>query len=123
MLVDLPPSVTSIAEGSHSSGITPKGKPPGPSPSGGLQGLTNYTQWFEGHPDMGGQYAGYDGPAPPWNDERVHGYRFTLYALDVPTLGLSGSFTGQQLREAIQGHVLEQAELLGIYAIYPNARL
>ena len=36
---------------------------------------------------MGGTYRGYDGPAPPWNDQRVHRYHFTLFALfDVGTV-------------------------------------
>ena len=35
---------------------------------------------------MFGDYYGYDGPCPPWNDELVHRYVFTLYALDVPRL-------------------------------------
>ena len=33
--------------------------------------------------DMRGDYHGYDGPCPPWNDGILHHYVFTLYALDV----------------------------------------
>jgi len=123
VVCDLPAAVRSIAEGSHSDGITPRGKRPGTTPSGGVHGLNDYTGWFASDPDMRGDYAGYDGPGPPWNDERVHGYRFVVYALDVPTLGLSGRFTGQQVREAMEGHVLDEAMLLGVYAIYPGAKL
>lgn len=121
VVVDLPASVTSIAEGSHADGVTPRGKAPGPTPSGGLQGLNDYTGWFAGDPDMGGDYAGYDGPCPPWNDERVHGYRFTIYALDVPTLGLKGRFTGKDVRNAMRPHVLGSAQVIGLYAINPDA--
>jgi len=85
VLVDVAASVTAVAEGSHAAGVVPRGKPPGAAPVG-RQGLNDYTGWFGGHPDMGGQYAGYDGPAPPWNDERLHHYHFTVYALDVAQL-------------------------------------
>lgn len=119
VLVDLPADLREIAEGSHSEGVVAKGKGPGASPDGGLVGLNNYTDWFDGDPDMGGKYHGYDGPAPPWNDERMHGYRFQLFALDVPSLGLSGSFTGPDVLDAIEAHTLAKAELIGLYAINP----
>lgn len=122
VLVDLPPSVREIAEGSHSEGVTPRGKAPGPAPGGGLQGLNDYTDWFAGDPELEGQWAGYDGPFPPWNDERIHAYRFVVYALDVPTLGLAGAFTGPDVRRAMEGHVLDSAEIVGLYHIWPGAR-
>ena len=51
-------------------GVTPRGKS-GPDSAGGTRsGLNGYTEWFAGDADMGGQYFGYDGPCPPWNDER-----------------------------------------------------
>ncbi|MCA9490020.1 MAG: YbhB/YbcL family Raf kinase inhibitor-like protein [Alphaproteobacteria bacterium] len=120
VLVDLPPSLRSIAEGAHASGVTVGGKAPGPTPDGGLQGVNDYTGWFAGNPDMGGTYAGYDGCGPPWNDERLHGYRFQVHALDVETLGLSGAFTGPDVVAAMAGHVLATAELIGLYAINPD---
>ncbi|MEZ4320418.1 MAG: YbhB/YbcL family Raf kinase inhibitor-like protein [Myxococcota bacterium] len=122
VLADLPASLRSIAEGSHSDSITVGGKPAGPTPDGGLQGQNDYTGWFAGDADMGGTYCGYDGMGPPWNDERMHGYRFRVYALDVPSLGLSGGFTGPQVLDAIDGHVLARAEIIGLYAINPNPR-
>lgn len=123
VVCDLPAELRSIKEGAHSDGVTPHGKRPGKTPNGGLQGINDYTGWFASDSEMRGTYGGYDGPGPPWNDERVHGYRFAVYALDVPTLGLSGNFTAAQVREAMAGHVLDQAEILGIYAIYPSAKL
>src|SRR3546814_13406313 len=36
---------------------------------------------------MEGRYLGYDGPCPPWNDERVHRYHFeviAMHALVIP---------------------------------------
>ncbi len=121
VVADLPAALSEIAEGRHSEGVTPRGKAPGPTPDGGLQGINDYTGWFAGDPDMGGDYGGYDGPCPPWNDERIHGYRFIVYALDVESLGLSGSFTGAQLVEATAGHVLGSAELLCLYTLNPDA--
>ena len=69
---------------------------------------------------MAGNYGGYDGPCPPWNDTRMHGYRFTIYALDVASLGLSGAFTGHQVREAMKGHILAEASITGLYNLSPS---
>ena len=121
-ICDLPKDLSEIAEGAHSSGILPKGKAAGPTPDGGLHGLNDYTHWFAGDAEMGGDYCGYDGPCPPWNDERIHGYQFTVYALDVPTLGLSGCFSAKDLLAAMKGHILDQATIVGLYTINPNAR-
>jgi len=120
---DLPAGLREIAEGAHSSGVTARGKAPGATPDGGLQGINDYTSWFGGDPDMAGDYGGYDGPCPPWNDERVHGYHFAIYALDVESLGLTGSFTGADVRAAMEGHILDSAEIVGLYAIHPGTHL
>lgn len=121
VLVDLPATLTEIVAGSHSEGVTPHGKDPGAAPGGqGVQGVNDYTAWFEDDDDMKGEYAGYDGPCPPWNDERLHHYHFTIYALDIETLGLSGSFDGTAALEAIEGHVLDLAELVGTYTLNPK---
>lgn len=122
VLVDLPPSLREIAEGSHSDGVTPRGKALGASPSGGVQGINDYTGWFSGDPEMKGDYGGYDGPCPPWNDERVHAYNFVIYALDIDSLGLSGAFSGHDARRAMAGHVLAEARIVGLYAINPSAK-
>ena len=34
--------------------------------------MNDYTGWFAGNADMGGDYYGYDGPYPPFNDLRTH---------------------------------------------------
>ena len=121
LLVDISPEVTGFAEGQWSRGFSARGKP-GPQAEGGCrQGLNDYTGWFAGHAELAGQYHGYDGPFPPFNDSLVHHYLFTLYALDVPQLAVPGSFTGAQLREALAGHVLDTATLSGTYTL--NARL
>jgi Raf kinase inhibitor-like YbhB/YbcL family protein len=72
--------------------------------------------------DMAGQYGGYDGPCPPWNDERAHRYTFKVYALDVPSLNLSGAFTGPEAEAAMQGHVLAEGEAVGLYTLNPDLR-
>lgn len=121
VLVDIPPGVTEIAAGSHCEGITPHGKAPGKAPQG-VQGINDYTGWFAGDPSMSGNYGGYDGPCPPWNDEILHHYHFTVYALDVASLGLEGAFTGAQAREAMRGHVLAEAAVVGVYALNPAVK-
>ena len=54
---------------------------------------------------------GYGGPCPP---DREHRYFFKLYALDT-MLKLDVSATKDILEEAMQGHILVQAELMGVY--------
>ena len=51
--------------------------------------------WFASDKDMAGDYHGYDGPCPPWNDEIPHRYVFTVYALDVASgLTMTGQLVG-----------------------------
>ena len=45
-----------------------------------------------------------------------------IFALDVEKCPVSGTFTGEDVRKAIGGHVLAQAEFNATYAIYPQAR-
>lgn len=121
VLVDLPPLPSEIAEGQFSRGFTPRGKP-GPQAFGGTrQGLNSYSDWFAGDPELAGQYFGYDGPFPPWNDSLVHHYVFTLYAVALPRLPLEGVFTGAQVREKLAGRVLGAATFSGTYTL--NQRL
>jgi len=121
VLVDIPVSRSELTEGVDSMAVTPKGKEAGHTPHG-TRGLNDYTKWFGDDPQMGGKYAGYDGPWPPFNDERIHRYVFTLYALDVETLGLPDTATGPQVLDAIEGHVLAESSLTGTYTLNPNAR-
>ncbi len=116
VLTDIPAEINEIKEGEASSGVTPRGKEPGRKPYG-LEGINNYTDWFQGDKDMEGFYGGYDGPCPPWNDSIYHHYHFKLFALDVETLGLSGNFRGEDVMKAIQGHVLAEAEWVGSYTM------
>lgn len=106
-----------IAAGSCSDGITPRGKKDPSGPAGTRQGLNDYTGWFEGDADMGGDYFGYDGPCPPFNDALEHRYFFRLFALDTDALSLPEKFTGGDVLSAIQGHVLDEATLMGTYSL------
>ncbi len=121
VLVDLPPGLDHIEEGEFSRGFTPRGKPGPAAPHGARQGLNDYTGWFAADPALAGQYFGYDGPFPPFNDSLVHHYVFTLYATALPRLVLDGAFTGPQVREAMAGQVLEAATHSGTYTL--NRRL
>lgn len=120
VLIDLPAAVNAINEGEFSHDVTPRGKPGPQAARGSRQGINSYTGWFAGDHDMSGDYYGYDGPCPPWNDEIVHRYVFTVYALDIETLPVQGKFGGPEVRTAMQGHVLAEASLTGTYALNPT---
>lgn len=119
LLADLPASLTSIDEGSHSSEVTARGKPVDAAPVG-VHGRNDYTAWFAGDPDMDGTYHGYDGPAPPWNDSIIHRYEFTVHALDVATLGLEPGFDLDAMRSAMDGHVVASATITATHATNPR---
>ena len=127
-LIDIPVAMRFIAQGMFSELVTPHGK------SGPLvpftvkngtehqlrQGINDYTSWFISDPDMAGEYYGYDGPCPPWNDLRVHTYLFCIYALDIALLRLEDRFTGPDVRRAIRGHILDEAQIFGVYSLNPD---
>lgn len=60
------------------------------------------------------QHDRFDGPCPPPNHGQ-HRYFFKLFALDVDSLELSANATRQEIEEAMQDHVLDQATLMGRY--------
>jgi Raf kinase inhibitor-like YbhB/YbcL family protein len=53
----------------------------------------------------------YGGPCPP---SGTHRYFFKLYALDT-VLGLKEGLSKKELERSMQGHILEKAELVGLY--------
>ena len=59
---------------------------------------------------------GYGGPCPP--PGKPHRYYFKLYALDTQ-VHLSDGSSKEQLLEAMEGHILGQAELVGTYQRKP----
>jgi len=126
LLVNIPKNRTALPEGAGSKGIVPGGKKPGKTPYG-LSGINVYNDVFK-VPTMAkilgllktskswkGIYGQYDGGCPPWNDNVIHYYNFTLYALDIAKVNLpeNGNFTGPDVLKAIKGHVLATAVLRG----------
>ena len=65
----------------------------------------------EGRNDFGA--TGYRGPCPPPGHGR-HRYAFRLFALDAE-VGLAAGATKAELEQALAGHVLTTAELVGTY--------
>lgn len=71
------------------------------APAGALEGLNDFER------------AGYGGPCPP-PGHGYHHYHFRLYALSEK-LDLAVGSTINELRRAMDGKVLDMAELVGIY--------
>ena len=63
------------------------------------------------HGQNGWRRLDYGGPCPP---SGTHRYFFRLYALDTP-VDLEAGATKQELRNAMEGHVLAVGELMGTY--------
>ena len=90
VLYNLPPSVRAL----------PEAVPPDRELADGTrQGMTDFGR------------IGYGGPCPP---SGTHRYLFKLYALDV-LLTLPPGATKPQLEEAMEGHLLAEAHLMGTY--------
>ena len=77
----------------------PEAVEPGGLPAGTLEGKNDWKR------------AGYGGPCPPIGRHR---YFFKLFALDTVLPDLRTP-TKAELEQAMQGHVLEKAELMGLY--------
>lgn len=58
---------------------------------------------------------GYGGPCPP-HGHGTHHYHFTLYALNVEHLGLSGMARCRDVEHAARAGTIGQASLIGLYA-------
>jgi Raf kinase inhibitor-like YbhB/YbcL family protein len=89
VLYNIPPTATGLAEGIKSKDL----------PAGTREGINDWKR------------TGYGGPCPP---KGRHRYFHKLYALDglLPDLGKA---TKMKLEEAMKGHILGQAELIGTY--------
>jgi Raf kinase inhibitor-like YbhB/YbcL family protein len=92
---DVPASATSLPEG-----IAPS--PQVDRPSGMRQGKN----------DSG--TIGWFGPRPPQGDP-AHHYHVQVFALDTPSLNLSGAADRKALVKAMQGHVIADGELIGVF--------
>lgn len=69
-------------------------------PKGAVEGVTSFGK------------SGYGAPCPP---ESEHRYFFKLYALDIE-LSIPSTAGKTELEEAMIGHVLDKAELIGLYS-------
>jgi len=69
-------------------------------PNGAMHGVTDF------------KTVGYGGPCPP---SGIHRYFFKLYALDT-VLDLPKKATKKQVEAAIKGHVIEEAQISGLYS-------
>jgi Raf kinase inhibitor-like YbhB/YbcL family protein len=96
VLYDLPPDTPGLNEGVKKTERLENG-----ALQGACWGVTSFSR------------VGYYGPCPPPGGP--HRYVFRLYALDR-RLGLPPRATKVQVLEAMEGHVLAQAELVGRYA-------
>ncbi len=71
------------------------------------------TEWAEqmiqGRNDFG--TVGYGGPTPP---DKPHTYLITVYALDA-MLDLQNGFTKKAFDAALEGHILAEASITGVY--------
>ena len=99
-----------------SSLLCPKGPP------GARQGRNDYTGWFANDDTMRGDYLGYDGPYPPFNDLRLHRYFFRLFALRTETLDLPPNFTAADVFHALQPHEITEAAIYGTYSLNPAVK-
>lgn len=129
LLIDLPAHIRKIEEGEYSNGFVVKGKHMPIAAHASRQGINDYTAWSSNDPEMAGQYFGYDGPYPPFNDCIPHRYIFTVYALGVDKVALPEGFTGNDLTAVLdemqkQGMILAKASITGLYTMNPRlARL
>ena len=57
---------------------------------------------------------GYEGPQPP-RGSGENSYTCRLYALDVPQVQVTGGTTLEAFEGALEGHVLETAQVIGFY--------
>ena len=85
ILWNIDPNVTEIKENSV--------------PEGAVQGVNDFKRRY------------YGGPCPPG---RAHKYVFKIYALDT-LLNLNPSSTKKDMEKAMQGHIISQSQLMGVY--------
>jgi Raf kinase inhibitor-like YbhB/YbcL family protein len=114
VLVDIPPAVTRLEAGVESSGIARDQHALGATDHG-LRGANVYSGFYPKGSPLAGVRGGYDGPCPPNNDLKAHRYVTRVYALDVPTLGLTGTFFGEAALSGMEGHVLASGDATALY--------
>ena len=113
VLVDLPASVLQIAEGEFSSDVTPRGKSGPRCSTEPVRASTTIPAGLPATATCAETTSATTVPAPV--ERRIrHRYVFTVFALDVERLPLDGKFGGQQVRDAMAGHILRQAAITGV---------
>jgi Raf kinase inhibitor-like YbhB/YbcL family protein len=131
-LVNIPVTTTSLPVAAGGKGFVAGGKAPGITPYG-LTGINVYNAAFKSSmaerinfhnmtpTQLDGLYGDYDGPCSAWNDEAVHHYTYTVYALNIAKLKLpsNGHFHGKQVMTAMKGHVLAHAAVVGLFSTNP----
>ena len=63
---------------------------------------------------IGPNTRGVNAYAPPCPPDREHRYFFKLFALDT-SLDLPTTASREEFLEAIQGHIIEEAQIIGLY--------
>ncbi|WP_048165574.1 YbhB/YbcL family Raf kinase inhibitor-like protein [Palaeococcus pacificus] len=76
-----------------------------------LRELSSPIEVVQGRNDFG--RIGYNGPCPP-RGHGIHHYHFKVYVLDTK-LDLSSGATKSELEKAMEGHVIQKGELIGLY--------
>ena len=90
VVYNIPPNITELKEEASSDKALPHGT---------CQGINDFRK------------NNYGGPCPP---SGAHRYFFKLYALDIPLQCKTG-FTKKLLLDAMKGHILAEASLMGKY--------
>ncbi|UCC48867.1 MAG: YbhB/YbcL family Raf kinase inhibitor-like protein [Gemmatimonadota bacterium] len=91
VLYDVSPKFSALPEAIPTSEVTPEGA---------KQGVNDFRR------------SGYGGPCPP--PGKPHRYFFKLYALDIEP-GLPAGATKADLLRAMEGHILAEGQLVGLY--------
>ena len=92
LVVDIPADKTELEENASGGNM-----PPGARELGNSFGKT-----------------GYGGPQPP-KGTGEHPYVVTVYALDKESLDVAGDASLSEFRQAMEGHVLDEAEVTGMF--------
>eukprot|EP00898_Chlorokybus_atmophyticus_P006151 jgi/Chlat1/6537/Chrsp45S06015 len=95
VICNIPPSCKGLKQGASSNSSETH------LPEGAAEGRNDFKVYH------------YRGPSPPVGE---HNYRFRLFALDVPQLDVGHKFDAPKVEDAMEGHILAQAELIGKYS-------
>ncbi len=91
VMYDIPPGFTGLTEAIPTTEVTPYGA---------KQGVNDFKR------------IGYGGPCPP--PGKPHRYFFKIYALDIEP-GFPAEARKADLLRAMEGHVLAEGQLMGVY--------